>query len=275
MSGPDGGTPSWRDLEQAGWQLRAVAYDRFFGPMSLRIADTVLDAAGAGPGTRLLDACCGPGYLAGRAVARGCAVTGIDIAAAMVDLAAARYPKASFRVGDVEELPFGDAGFDAVVCNIGIHHVTDPGRCLAGFRRVLAGAGRLAMTVWDESRSLVSMPKDAVLAVVPFSQPGLPDPPPRPDYASPAAVGALLQRAGFGLESMTPVTFEQRFASPQALWDDWLPTAIRTAPLLEAQPPEVRQAARRAFDDMVAGHIRPDGSVLLPASMNLIVAAAG
>jgi ubiquinone/menaquinone biosynthesis C-methylase UbiE len=202
-------------------------------------------------------------------------VAGIDIAAAMVDLAAVRCPQASFRVGDVEELPFGDGDFDAVVCNIGIHHVTDPGRCLAGFWRVLAGGGRLAMTVWDETRSLVSMPKDAVLAVVPFSQPGLPDPPPRPDYASPVAVRALLERAGLSLESMTPVTFEQRFASARDLWDDWLPTAIRTEPLLAAQPPAVRRAARQAFDDMVAQHIRPDGSVVLPASMNLIVAVAG
>jgi SAM-dependent methyltransferase len=267
------GAPSWREFERAGWQSRADAYHRFFAPICARMADPLLDAVGAGPGTRLLDACCGPGYVAGRGVHRGCVVNGIDIAESMVDLATALNPGAEFHVGDVEHLPFADHEFDAVVCNIGLHHLTDPARGVAELARVLRPGGRLALSVWDEQRSTLDIVRAAVLAVGPVAPEDLPRPPARPDYDRDEDLRPLFEPVGLRLESITPITFTQRYPDPEAVWAGWLGTAIRTGPLLAAQPAEVQAAARRVFDDMVAAHLEPDGSVVLPVGLVLVSAS--
>lgn len=267
-----GEAPSWTDFERAGWGPRAEAYHRFFAPICLAAADAVLDAVRAEAGRRVLDACCGPGYLAGKAMERGCAASGIDLSEAMVDLAGRLYPAGAFRSGDVERLPYPDAAFDAIVCNIGIHHVADPVRALTEFRRVLAPGGRIALTVWDETRSEVGIVKEAIMAVDPIAPPGLPKPLVRPDYVSEDEIRGLMDPAGLRLEEIAPLDLVQRYASPQALWDAWLPTAIRTAPLFEAQPEAVRRSAREVFADMVAKHVGADGAVELQAGLLLITA---
>jgi SAM-dependent methyltransferase len=266
------GAPSWADFERAGWDTRAEAYHSFFAPICQHVADAVLDAVRARAGTRVLDACCGPGYLAGQAVARGCSVEGVDISPAMVELATRLQPAATFTVGDVESLPYAAGSFDAVVCNIGIHHVTDPARAVAEFARVLAPGGRLALTVWDDARSEIGIVKAAIAAAEPVAPADLPTPPTRPAYDDEGDVRRLLAPAGFRVRELRPITFPQRYPDAASVWDGWLPTAIRTGPLLAAQPPEVRQAARAAFDRMVAEHVAADGSVTLPASLVLVVA---
>jgi len=130
---------SWLDFERAGWNSHVDAYHAFFGTISEQLTRPLLDAVGAGAGSRLLDACCGPG-VARKAAERGSVVDGIDIAPAMVELAARLYPLARFRVGDAEELPYADNEFDAVVYNIGLHHLTSPARGIAAFARVLRAA---------------------------------------------------------------------------------------------------------------------------------------
>src|SRR5437660_7463735 len=67
---------SSRDFERAGWESHVDPYHQFFGPICARLADHLLDAVGAGRASRLLDACCGPGYVAGRALERGVVVEG-------------------------------------------------------------------------------------------------------------------------------------------------------------------------------------------------------
>jgi hypothetical protein len=86
-------------------------------------------------------------------------------------------------------------------------------------------------------------------------------------------VAELLSPDGFTLRRFAPVVVSsQRFSSAGALWESWLPTAIRTAPLFAAQPAEVQCAARAAFDERVTPFTRPDGSVVLPGA--LLLAAA-
>jgi SAM-dependent methyltransferase len=267
---PELRAPSWVDFEREGWGPRAEAYHRFFAPICTGVAPSVLDAVGAGGGTRLLDACCGPGYLAGCALGLGCRASGVDISEAMVALAGRLYPHGTFRVGDVEKLPYEDGEFDVVVCNIGIHHVTDPARALAEFRRVLAPDGRIALTVWDDARSQVGIVKEAIMAAGPVSPPELPLPLKRPDYATEDEVRGLLEPAGLRMDGLTALEIVQRYESPEALWEGWLPTAIRTGPLFAAQPAQVRQAARDAFAEMVGKHIAADGSVQLQAGLLLI-----
>lgn len=264
--------PSWLEFERHGWQQRAGAYHHFFAPVITQVAPTVLDAVAAGPRTRLLDACSGPGYLCGAAAARGGRAAGIDIAPSMARLASGLYPRSSFQVGDVCALPYAAASFDAVVCNLGIHHVADPAAAVAEFARVLAPGKLLAMTVWDDRSSQLAIVKDAVFAASPQAPPTLPSVPARPDYLSEREIDELLGPAGLRLSAVRPTTARYHVSDVQTLWDNWLATAIRTGPLLQAQPAQTRQAARETLDRLIEPHLGSDGSVSLSADLLLIVA---
>ncbi len=97
-------------------------------------------------GLTVLDAASGEGY-GSHVLAEGAeSVTGVEIDAATVDHARARYTGIEFRVGDVESLPFPDASFEAIVSFETIEHVDAPGRAIAEFRRLLRPGGRLVLS---------------------------------------------------------------------------------------------------------------------------------
>jgi len=92
--------------------------------LTSQAVEPLLDAAWVGAGMRVLDI--GTGDAAGRAAERGAEATGVDVAAAMVEIATLRYPTASFVRASATELPFADATFDAAVGNIVIQHMGEP-----------------------------------------------------------------------------------------------------------------------------------------------------
>lgn len=76
------------------------------------------------PGGAILDVGCGAGDpVARHFVERGYAVTGLDYAAPMIDLARARFPQAQWIVGDMREIDFG-ARFDGVLSWHSFFHLT-------------------------------------------------------------------------------------------------------------------------------------------------------
>jgi ubiquinone/menaquinone biosynthesis C-methylase UbiE len=126
-------------------------------------ADRYRDIAGAiaaevPPGSRLLDAGCGPGEVLARlaTLAPGIETTGLDVDAAMIgranrkaDRAVARGARTrpSFVVADAASMPFADASFDVVVSSFAIHHWPDREAGMAEMLRVLRPGGRAI--VWD------------------------------------------------------------------------------------------------------------------------------
>ena len=137
-------------FEAAGWAEKDVAgYDMLLGRVTQRLADPLLDAVAAGPGTRLLDLASGPGYVAGRAVARGAVAMGVDRSEGMLEFAREHVPGVEFARGDVAALPFDDESFDAVTGAFLLLHLADPERAAAEAARVLQRGGAVAFTVWD------------------------------------------------------------------------------------------------------------------------------
>ncbi len=96
-------------------------------------------------GCRVLDLGCAGGFMAEALALRGAVVTGIDPAAGAVDAARAHARAGGLRitydVGVGEALPYGDAGFDAVVCVDVLEHVADLNKVLAEVARVLRPGG--------------------------------------------------------------------------------------------------------------------------------------
>lgn len=121
---------NFREFEHVGWEQLPRHYHEGFARLTTQVIPALLDAAGVGRGTRLLDVATGPGYVATAAAQRGAAVLGVDFASAMVAEARRRCPGLQFEEGDAEALAFRDASFDAVTINFGVLHLARRiGRC--------------------------------------------------------------------------------------------------------------------------------------------------
>jgi ubiquinone/menaquinone biosynthesis C-methylase UbiE len=137
-------------LEHAGWQKVVRAYQRSFGGLTIQTVEPLLDAVGAGPGIKLLDAAAGPGYVAAAAATRGAEVLGVDFSSSMVAATQQQHPEIKFCHGNAESLPFESASFDAVAINFGMLHFAQPDRALEEACRVLRTGGRVGFTVWSK-----------------------------------------------------------------------------------------------------------------------------
>jgi len=124
---------------EAGLVARASVYQGVAGPDAREVA---LAAVREAAPTRVLEVGCGWGEFAARiAEELGAEVVAIDQSPRMVELARERDVDA--RVGDVQELPFGDGEFDCAVANWMLYHVPDLDRGLSELARVLRTGGRL------------------------------------------------------------------------------------------------------------------------------------
>jgi len=97
------------------------------------------------PGDAVLDACCGTGDLAVAGARAGGRVTGLDFSEPMLERARRKAPELEWIRGDLLELPFGDASFDAATVGFGVRNVDDLRRALSELRRVLRPGGRLGI----------------------------------------------------------------------------------------------------------------------------------
>jgi SAM-dependent methyltransferase len=87
---------------------------------------------------RLLDVCCGTGYLAGLLADAGYHVTGFDASPAMIELARARAPRARFEVAEAADFRTR-ARFDGALSTFdSLNHILDPADLGQAFRRVAA-----------------------------------------------------------------------------------------------------------------------------------------
>jgi demethylmenaquinone methyltransferase/2-methoxy-6-polyprenyl-1,4-benzoquinol methylase len=97
------------------------------------------------PGDAVLDACCGTGDLAVAGARGGGRVTGLDFSEPMLERARRKAPELEWIRGDLLELPFADASFDAATVGFGVRNVDDLQRALSELRRVLRAGGRLGI----------------------------------------------------------------------------------------------------------------------------------
>jgi demethylmenaquinone methyltransferase/2-methoxy-6-polyprenyl-1,4-benzoquinol methylase len=97
-------------------------------------------------GDRVLDAACGTGDLALADLRAGAAsVVGLDFSEAMLARARRKGAQLEWVAGDLLEMPFADASFDAATVGFGIRNVADLELGLRELRRVLRRGGRLAI----------------------------------------------------------------------------------------------------------------------------------
>ena len=138
------------------------------------IHDLVAERLAPAPGDRWLDLACGTGAMAERAAAAGADVVGIDLAPGLIETAKGRAQASGldidYRVGDVEQLDLGDAGFEKVSSTCGIMFAPDHEATARELARVTAPGGRIALVNW--------MPASGMAKVFKVMAPYQPAPPP-------------------------------------------------------------------------------------------------
>jgi 2-polyprenyl-3-methyl-5-hydroxy-6-metoxy-1,4-benzoquinol methylase len=104
------------------------------------------------PGMRILDVACGAGQTAIPMARTGAKVTGIDLAANLVEQARTRAKAenldAHFDEGDAEMLPYEDNSFDLVISLIGAMFAPRPDLVAAELKRVSKPGGKIIMGNW-------------------------------------------------------------------------------------------------------------------------------
>jgi SAM-dependent methyltransferase len=257
-------------FEAAGWEARALGYDAFFGPITGRLVDPLLDAAAVRAATRVLDVATGPGYVAGKAAERGASVVGVDVAGAMVALARRLHPELEFREADAHALPFDDASFDAVVGNFVILHLGRPEQAVAEFTRVLRPGGRLALTAWDrpERARLFALFLGAVAEAEATPPDDVPVGPDFFRFSVDEELDVLFREQRLEDREVRTIAFTHRISTPEALWEGFLGGTVRTSALILRQSDETLSRIRAAFDRRVADYRRGD-AVELPVSAKL------
>ena len=132
----------------------------------------MLALAGEVSGRRILDVGCGSGPLSAALRARGADVTGLDVSAAMIDLARQRLgEEADLHVADLgTPLPFADAEFDDVVASLVLHYLEDWAGPLSELRRVVRPGGRLLVSVNHPSAYAIVYPEADYFEVTKYSE---------------------------------------------------------------------------------------------------------
>jgi SAM-dependent methyltransferase len=116
------------------------------------VGELLAEAADIRSGERVLDVAAGNGNATLAAARRFADVTSTDYVPALLDKGHARAKAegllVNFRVADVEELPFPDASFDAVLSTYGVMFAPDHARAAREMLRVVRAGGRIGMANW-------------------------------------------------------------------------------------------------------------------------------
>lgn len=117
--------PEHRDREVLRETFGAVAeqYDRGRPPYPATVFDDLVELAGLGTGSRVLEIGPGPGNATVELARRGLAVTGVELSPELAEVARRKLPEAEIVVADFERWEPSAADFDAVVAFTAFHWI--------------------------------------------------------------------------------------------------------------------------------------------------------
>lgn len=207
----------------------------------------MLDSMAVGKGSVVLDAGCGAGGGCRLALERGAMVYGLDASEAMIAYARQALPAAEFRVGELEELPYDDDIFDAVIAANSVQFTDDPKRALMEIRRVCKPSGKVTVCTWDvrernEQRFLL----EAVANLLPE--------PPKPGggpfaLAEAGRLEALVEDAGLKVVGGESVPIVYHFENAAELIRVQMSSGPTSIVVEKVGEDRFRQAMARFFDE--------------------------
>jgi ubiquinone/menaquinone biosynthesis C-methylase UbiE len=138
------------DLVRNQFNLQAANFDSWNTPKNLEYLKGCALFFGLMPEDTLLDVACGTGDFTVFAAPSVKKAIGIDISERMIDLSLVKAEKSglkncTFKLGDVERLPFPDYSFSLVSCKSAFHHMPDYKSVFTEMVRCCEPGGRIAL----------------------------------------------------------------------------------------------------------------------------------
>ena len=256
---------------QEGFQITAeqaeVYEERFVPGIFAEWAPRLVAFAEVVPGDAVLDVACGTGIVARtaiEAVGPSGSVTGLDLNAAMLDVARRIRPEVNWRQGDAAALPFADDSFDVVTCQMALMFMPDRPRVLAEMVRV--ARRRMAFVV---PASLADQPAYGPLTEVVARHAGDDGAALLHTYWSCGDLSSLSALAGdvgfVGVETRT-VTGTASFPSAEAL----VATEIEGSPLIDRIDRATYERIQADGAAALADYLTPQGSLAAPLVGHLV-----
>lgn len=147
-----------RRIQRYGWDLAAADYARHWHALLAGVQQELIELAAPKAGEAVLDVACGAGAVTAavaQLVGPTGRVLGVDLSQVMVNVAGRHLQglgltHAAAEHMDAEQLALPDAGFDLVLCALGLMYLPDADAALREMARVLRPGGRVALAVWGE-----------------------------------------------------------------------------------------------------------------------------
>jgi SAM-dependent methyltransferase len=248
------------------WGTQARDWATIQEPQFRPLYSAVFERTGVTAGIRYLDVGCGAGLAVQMADALGAKASGIDASEGLLAIARERTSAADIRQGDLEELPFGDGGFDLVTGFNSFQYAGNPTVALREAARVAEPNGQIVIVTWGEPEG---MPAVSVIAALKSLMP-----PPPPGTPGPFALSdekALRQFAtNAGLTPLDVFDVDNPFVfpdEPTALCG-WSSSGVAVRASELATEAAVHDAHRKA----ITPFRRPDGSYRIGASFRCLLA---
>jgi len=252
------------DLWSARTQDWADLQERF----SIPLFEAVFERLRVEKGMRLLDVGCGAGGAAQIASRRGTWVSGLDASGTMIEIARKRVPDGDFSVGEIEELPYADHIFKAVVGFNAFQYAGDPVAALREAKRVTSSGGQVVMAIWGR-------PQDCEHAVT-LKAVGSLLPPPPPGASGPFAlsdpgkVEALMEQAGLQPLDSGEVDCPFEYPDAETAW-----RAVSSAgPVIRAIRHAGEEHTKQAIMDSLTPYKTHTGGYLQENKFRFVIATA-
>lgn len=216
--------------------------------------EVMLNEAGVTSGTRFLDAGCGGGSASVLAAQRGADVSGLDAAAAMIELAREKVPAGDFRIGDIQELPYDDESFEAVIAANSLQYSEDRVATLRELKRVSSQDGKIVVALFS------SKDKVQYSAVIDAVRDSLPEPPPGDGpfgLSAPGVLEDLVLKAGLTVQSTGEVECPFSYPDFETLWRVNAAAGPFQAALKSVSQGRLEEAVRNAaqpYEDSSGGY---------------------
>jgi SAM-dependent methyltransferase len=252
-------------------EVAEIYESKFVPALFAEWAPQLVDIAGVKRGHAVLDVACGTGIVARTAADRlgaGSHVVGLDLNEAMLTVARRVRPELEWRQGDVAALPFADASFDAVLCQMALMFFPDRARAIRELGRVARPSGVVALAVPGR---LADQP-----AYAPFVEMAA-------RHAGPEAVSLLgTYFACGGLVELTRLVasvgltvVETRTRLGRATFgsvDEFVATEVRSTPLGERMGEAVYERIREGAREVLRPFTQSSGAVEVPLQGHLVAA---
>ena len=250
-----------RAFERQGHDALATSYHAFFAAVTALATDPLFDDVHLFPGARLLDVASGPGVLAAEAANRGACPVGVDLSPRMIELAQRLHPDIEYREADVENLPFPDHAFDAVVCAFGLGHFPRPELAVAECVRTLSPGGRIAFSWWDDpSRQRIQGIFREAIAEIGVSAPlDVPQGHNVFRFSNSDEFLRLLNGAGLVEVRITEHAATYLVPDTETLWQGGLGSLVLTGAVIRTQDQATQGLIRTAFERRASVYRSADG----------------